>query len=86
MVPIISSWWSNTKGIGIRWRVYDLVHIKNKCDEAKKLLLELTSTKPYLQFNLSKIEILKREELKLIEAISKDIESAYFEVMIKIKL
>ena len=80
MVPVIASWWSNIKWIGIRWRVYDLVHIKNKCDEANKLLLELTLTKPNLQLNLSKIKNLRLEELKLLGAISVDIEQVYFEV------
>ena len=82
MIPVDVFWWSNLKGTGIRWRVYDLTHSKIKWDEASNLLSELTADKPSFLDENAKINITSLEQLKFLEAVSKDIEKDYLNVNI----
>ena len=86
MIPVVSSQCLNIRGIGIQRIVYNLEHIKEKWNEANKIFQDLTVSKPNLQHQQSEVKISTVEELKLLEAISIDIEQTYFEVITEIRI
>ena len=80
MVPISATWWSNKNGSAIRWRVIDLIHNKNNCNEATDILEASTSLKQNYMENMNEIKINTLEQLKFLESVSKNIEKCYFKV------
>ena len=80
MVPVECYWGSNLNGPAIRWRISSLTHNQQKWDEDVSKLGELTNSEPSLILNKEQIQIDTIEQLKLLHAVSKDLEEEYFTV------
>ena len=80
MVPVVVSWCSNIHGLGIRWRVYTIVNIKEKWEEANRRYHESSLNKLILHKEITEIQINTLEQLRLLYAVSEDIEKEYFMV------
>ena len=83
MIPLIVSWWSNQNCSAIRLNINNLIHNKDKWAEADELLKKLTKDSPSYIEKITNIYITTIEELKLLEAISEDIEEIYFLVILE---
>ena len=86
MISIIAYWWSNVNGFAIRWDIYDFIHNKSKCDEAREMLKNFTNKKISVNKRIESINITSFEQLKLLEALSQDIENAYYDVIIALSI
>ena len=80
MVPVECYWGSNLNGPAIRWRISSLVHNQQKWIEADNMLRDLTKIKPSFKLDKEQIQIDTIEQLKLLHAVSKDLEEEYFTV------
>ena len=80
MVPVECYWGSNLNGPAIRWRISSLAHNQQKWNEAVSKLGELTNSEPSLILDKKQIQIDTIEQLKLLHAVSKDLEEEYFTV------
>ena len=85
MVPVASFWISNFNGPAIRWKIVFLSSNKDKCDEAHSMLKQLSSNPKYL-YDLKPIVINSTEQLKLLNALSIDIEDIYFKVSLLLNI
>ena len=84
MIPTISTWCSNINFTEIRWKICCLAHNKEKCDEAYRLNKNWSKLSfPKTSWS-SVIYIRSVEELKILEAASRDIEQLYFTVLLRI--
>ena len=80
MIPISCSWCSNLNGPAIRWRVTFLAYNQQKWEEANNILINLKDSKPSYLVKMQKIKISTMEQLKLLKAVSTNLEETYFMV------
>ena len=86
MVPVASYWISNFNGPAIRWKIVFLSSNKEKCDEAHSMLEQPSTNNPKYLDDLKPIVINSTEQLKLLNALSIDIEDIYFKVSLLLNI
>ena len=84
MIPVVCNLWSNANGVALRYRLFDLIHNKIQCDEANKLLVQISKDKPLLLENFYQIKISTIEELKILGELSTYILNSKIKVIVSL--
>ena len=80
MIPVECYWSSNLNGPAIRWRLPSLSYNQQEWIEAESMLRDLTHSVPLFKLNNEQIQIDTIEQLKLLHAVSVDLQEIYFMV------